>query len=117
MTLESLYTCCIAKPGAEETFPFDESTLVFKVGGKMFALVGLDAAEPMVNLKCDPERAVALRAEYEGILPGWHMSKTHWNSVKLDSDVPASLVRELVDHSYDLVVASLPRSRRPETGA
>lgn len=112
MTLESLYTYCASLPGAEETFPFGPDTLVMKVGGKMFALVGLESMPMLVNLKCDPERALELRASYEGIEPGWHMSKIHWNSVYLASDVPAELIRELVRHSYDLVVASLPAAKR-----
>lgn len=113
MTLESLYTYCAGLPGAEETFPFGPDTLVMKVGGKMFALVGLEHLPMFVNLKCDPVRALELRATYEGVEPGWHMNKKSWNSVYLESDVPADLVRELVRHSYDLVVDSLPAGKRP----
>lgn len=113
MTLESLYTYVSGLPGAEETYPFGPDVLVMKVGGKMFALVGLERLPMFVNLKCDPERALELRASYEGIEPGWHMNKASWNSVYLASDVPAQLIRELVDHSYALIVQSLPKGKRP----
>lgn len=112
MTLESLYNYLSGLSGVEETFPFGPDVLVMKVGGKMFALVGLDRLPMFVNLKCDPERALELRASYEGIEPGWHMNKTSWNSVYLASDVPGDLIRELVDHSYELVVESLPAAKR-----
>lgn len=107
----------MGKPGVIEHFPFDEDTLVFKVGGKMFALTSLSDWErgmPSANLKCDPERAVELREAYEGISPGYHMSKVHWNTVSIHSDVPAALVNELIDHSYELVLMSLPKKARLE---
>ena len=113
MTFDSLYTALSNKPGAEETFPFGPDVLVMKVGGKMYALVGLERLPMGVNLKCDPERALELRATYEGVEPGYHMNKKTWNTVILDSDVPTDLIRELVDHSYDLIVDSLPLARRP----
>jgi predicted DNA-binding protein (MmcQ/YjbR family) len=113
VTLESFYTYCASLDGVEETFPFGPDVLVMKVGDKMFALVNVEGFPVSANLKCDPERAVVLRSDYEGIEPGWHMNKTHWNTVQLNSDVPGDLVRELVDHSYDLVVASLPKAKRP----
>jgi predicted DNA-binding protein (MmcQ/YjbR family) len=102
----------LSKPGAEETTPFGPHVLVYKVGGKMFALTDLDEIPARINLKCDPERALALRDEYEAILAGYHMNKRHWNTLVLDSSLPAKLVRELIDLSYELVVASLPRSWR-----
>lgn len=113
MTFNDLYTFSLSLPGATEDFPFGEETLVFKVSGKMFGLVGLENVPPRMNLKCDPERALELRASYEGIEPGWHMNKTNWNSVYLASDVPGDLIRELARHSYDLIVDSLPKARRP----
>lgn len=106
---------CLQKAAATETFPFDETTLVFKVGGKMFALMNLDQFNG-VNLKCDPERAVDLRERYNGIEPGWHMSKVHWNTIKPGQDVPRALLLELIDHSYALVVASLTKKARAEHG-
>lgn len=117
MTITDFYDFCLAKPGVTEHFPFDEDTLVFKVGGKMFALSSLSGWEkgtPAINLKCDPDRALELRAEYDGINPGFHMSKTHWNTVTVKSDVPAKLLRELISHSYDLIFNSLTKKQRDE---
>lgn len=111
MTLEQLRAHCIKKPGFSEDFPFGPETLVFRVAGKIFALMDADAFES-VNLKCDPERAVELRERYEGIIPGYHMNKQHWNTVTAKGDVPGKLLLELADHSYDLVRASLPKKVR-----
>jgi len=117
MNIETFREYCLAKKFVEETFPFDEVTLVFKVAGKMFALTGLDSDIFTVNLKCDPERGVQLREEFpEEILPGWHMNKIHWNTVHFESMLEDSLLRELTDHSYNLVVKSLPRKKREELG-
>lgn len=114
MNVEELRTYCLAKKGTTEEFPFDAETLVFKVMGKMFALVPLERIPSQCNLKCDPERAVELREEYDGvILPGYHMSKTHWNTLYLEN-LPPNLIRELVDHSYDLVVAGLTKKLKEE---
>lgn len=112
MYIDELRDYCLAKKGVEETFPFNETTLVFKVMGKMFALTGLDAEECKVNLKCDPEYAIELRDRYPDILPGWHMSKIHWNTVHCERELDDDLIRHLIDHSYDLVVASLPKSKQ-----
>jgi predicted DNA-binding protein (MmcQ/YjbR family) len=117
MTIQDYYEYCLSKKGVTEHFPFDEDTLVFKVGGKMFALSSLSQWEkgaPSVNLKCDPERALELRAEYEGIQPGFHMSKMHWNTVTINSDVAARLITELITHSYELVFNSLTKKLRDE---
>jgi len=103
MDLPDLIAHCLSKPGAEESTPFGPDTLVYKVGGKIFAITSPDDFPPRVNLKCDPERAIELRDRYESILPGYHMNKRHWNTVILDGSVPSALVRELVDHSYQLV--------------
>ena len=101
-----------------ESFPFDEETLVFKVMGKMFALCGLERNPTQVNLKCDPERSVELRAQYDGlIIPGWHMSKLHWNTVIIEEELPHKLVLELIDHSYNLVVNSLTKKLQAELTA
>ena len=113
MFLDDLRNHCIEKPGVTEGFPFDKSTLVFKVFGKMFALVDVDVFEA-INLKCDPEKAVELRESYQGIQPGYHMNKTHWNSVYLNEDVSDQLLVELIDHSYELVYTSLPKKVRNE---
>lgn len=113
MNIEELREYCISKKGVIEGFPFDELTLVFKVGGKMFALTNLDG-EPSVNLKCDPEKAVELREQYSAIIPGYHMNKLHWNTVYLDRSLPENLIKELIDLSYGLVLASLPKVKRDE---
>lgn len=112
MTFGPLRDYCIAKPGATEGFPFGESALVLKVAGKMFALIGMDEMPTTVNLKCDPERALELRDRYEAVRPGYHMNKRHWNTVTLDGSIERAEVLALVDHSYELVVAGLPRAAR-----
>ena len=99
--------------GVTRSFSFDKKTLVYKVGGKMFALFDVNNFEG-VNLKCDPERAVELREQYVGVRPGYHMNKVHWNTVEPDSDVDAKLFWQLLQHSYDLVAASLPKKVRIE---
>jgi len=117
MHIEQLRNHCISKKGVTEHFPFDEVTLVFKVMGKMFALVGLDhweQGDTKVNLKCNPERSVELRDEYESINPGWHMNKTHWNTVTLNNDVNDAFAFELIDHSYELVAGSLTKILKEE---
>jgi predicted DNA-binding protein (MmcQ/YjbR family) len=123
MDLDRFRQHCLRLPGVTEETPFGPDVLVFKVGppsrkpsdgqAKLFALAPLDLFES-VNLKCDPERAVELRAEHPGITPGYHMNKVHWNSVACDGSVPDRLILELVDHSYDLVRASLPKKVRAE---
>jgi predicted DNA-binding protein (MmcQ/YjbR family) len=117
MNLETFYEYCLSKNGVTEHFPFDEETLVFKVGGKMFALSSLTQWEkgiPSVNLKCNPEYAEELRAQYDDIKPGWHMSKIHWNTIEINRDVPDSLVKDLIDHSYELVFKSLTKKLQTE---
>ncbi|MEN8788812.1 MAG: MmcQ/YjbR family DNA-binding protein [Flavobacteriaceae bacterium] len=114
MNIEEFRQYCVAKKGVTEEFPFDEVTLVFKVMGKMFALAPLERIPSQVNLKCDPEKAIALREEYDGaIIPGYHMSKVHWNTLYLEQ-LPFKLLQELVDHSYDLVVSKLPKKTKQE---
>ena len=108
MNIERFRQLCLEKPGTTEETPFGPDTLVFKVMGKVFALTDLNTFES-VNLKCDPERAVELREYNEGITPGYHMNKKHWNTVLTDGSVKDALLRELLDHSYALVVASLPK--------
>ena len=113
MNIEEYRNFCLAMPGVTEGFPFGPETMVFKVMDKMFALTNIETYE-FVNLKCDPERAVTLREEYEGISPGWHMNKVHWNSVKTSADVENELFKELIRHSYELVASSLPKKLRTE---
>ncbi len=100
---------CLQKPGVVEDMPFGEDHLVFKVGGKMFALVALDEVPASANLKCDPDRALELRDRYEEVRPGYHMNKKHWNTVVIDGGIPDAEVRAMIDHSYDLVVRALPK--------
>src|SRR3970282_331030 len=117
MNLEMYYEYCLSKKGVTEHVPFDEDTLVFKVGGKMFALSSLsqwEKGEPSVNLKCDPERAEELRAQYDDIKPGYHMSKIHWNTINVNREVPDTLIKELIDHSYELVFRSLTKKIQNE---
>ncbi len=111
MNIESFREFCLAKSGVSEGFPFDEKTLVFKVMGKMFALTNVDLFQS-VNLKCDPEHAIELRETFQGVKPGYHMSKKHWNTVSTESDVPDKLILELIDQSYELVVKSLTKRVR-----
>ena len=113
MTLAEFREHCRRKPGFSEDLPFDENTLAFRVGGKIFALMDTEIFES-VNLKCDPELAIELRERYEGITGGYHMSKKHWNTVRTDGSVPNKLILELADHSYDLVRASLPKKVRED---
>ncbi len=116
MNLEAFREYCLAKPGAEETTPFGPDNLVFKVGGKMFALAGLDEVPARANLKCDPDRALELRDRYEEVQPGYHMSKKHWNTVDLEGRIPERELEEMIDHSYELVVKSLSKKARARLG-
>jgi len=116
MNAEELREYCIEKPGVTEGFPFDEDTLVFKVGGKMFLLIGLTPGNRF-NVKCDPERAVELREQYSEVQPGYHMSKVHWNTVYMDGSLTRKQLCEMIDHSYELIVASLPKKVREELSA
>jgi predicted DNA-binding protein (MmcQ/YjbR family) len=116
MTRDDVLAACLALPAAEETYPFGDEVAVFKVGGKMFALVPLSGEADSVNLKCDPARALELRDAYPAIRPGYHQDKRHWNTVDLDGSLEDDVVRGLVADSYDLVVAGLPRRVRDELG-
>ena len=109
----ALRDLCLGFPGSTETFPFGPETSVFKVGGKMFALSHLDGEPLQVSIKCDPELAAQLRSAYPAIGPGYHLNKRHWNTITLDGSVPDEMVTDLLGDSYDLVVASLPKARRP----
>ncbi|WP_428665919.1 MmcQ/YjbR family DNA-binding protein [Runella sp.] len=109
MNIESFQTYCLSKQGVTEEFPFGEETLVYKVMGKIFALTSLGSIPLTINLKCDPEKAAQLREEYDCVLPGYHMNKKHWNTITVDGSVKDIILREWIDHSYNLVVQSLPR--------
>lgn len=116
MNIEEFAEYCLAKPGVEECFPFGPENLVLKVYGKIFTIADLEQVPLKANLKCDPEWALELRDEYEDIQPGYHMNKKHWNTVTLEGSLENKLIRRLIDHSYDLVVASVPAKlrKRPE---
>jgi predicted DNA-binding protein (MmcQ/YjbR family) len=112
MNLETFYEYCLSKKGVTEHFPFDNDTLVFKVGGKMFALSSLkqwELGEPSVNLKCNPDLAKEWRGQFAAIQPGFHMNKTHWNTVAINLDVSDLFLKKMIDHSYDLVFSSLTK--------
>ncbi|RSM52573.1 DNA-binding protein [Amycolatopsis sp. WAC 01376] len=109
MTPAALRKICLGFPGAREEFPFGEANSVFKVAGKIFALGPLKAKPLRISLKCEPDLAVRLRAEHPAIVPGYHLNKQHWNTVELDGSLTDGFVRELVEDSYDLVVAGLPK--------
>lgn len=113
MNIEEVRTFCLAKKGAIESFPFDDTALVMKIGGKMFILINLEGAHS-VNLKCDPAWAIELREAYPAITPGYHMNKRHWNTVVLDGSLSDILIIEMIDHSYNLVLQSLPVKQRYE---
>ena len=112
MDVESLREYCLAKPGATEDTPFGEDVLVFKVAGKIFALASLDEVPARANLKCDPDLALELRDRYEQVQPGYHMNKKHWNTVEIVSGTPEPELRRMIDHSYELVVKSLPKAQQ-----
>lgn len=103
---------CSSLPGAVEDYPFGDDVAVFKVGGKMFALVPLAGEPASVNLKCDPGWALELRAMYAAVRPGYHQNKRHWNTVELDGTVEDGDLREMIDHSFELIVSGLPRNQR-----
>jgi predicted DNA-binding protein (MmcQ/YjbR family) len=114
---DQVIAACGTRPGAVEDYPFGDGAAVFKVAGKMFALVSLGEAPGSISLKCDPDLAVALRERYPAITAGYHLSKRHWNTVTLDGSVPDDELAELIGHSYELVVASLTRAERNKLAA
>ena len=125
MLLEKFTTYCLSKSGTSEDFPGKGQAVWMKAGGKMFAMTNvepmkMDGEEVLpfhfINLKCDPERAMALRSQYAAIMPGWHQNKTHWNTLLMGQDLPDSLIYELTDHSYDLAIAALSKVDREGLG-
>tara|TARA_B110000967_G_scaffold204582_1_gene247368 strand:+ start:291 stop:641 length:351 start_codon:yes stop_codon:yes gene_type:complete len=115
MNVEELRDYCISKPCVTESFPFDQTTLVFKVGQKVFALTSLERQPTAVNLKCDPEKALDLREQYPSILPGYHMNKRHWNTIQFIV-LPNDLVKQLIDYSYELVFQKMSSKARTQLG-
>lgn len=111
MNVEELRDYCLSLNGTTESFPFDDVTLVFKVGGKMYALVSLDG-DLAVNLKCDPEVALELRELYPAVKPGYHMHKKYWNTVEIDGSIPDSTIQQWISNSYNIVKSSLPKKMR-----
>jgi predicted DNA-binding protein (MmcQ/YjbR family) len=113
MNIEILRDYCLSKKGATEDFPFDETSLVFKVMNKMFALTDLED-DLKVNVKCNPETAIKLREQHSFVIPGYHMNKKHWNTIIIHENIPDSFVKKWIDHSYELVVKSLPKKNQAE---
>jgi predicted DNA-binding protein (MmcQ/YjbR family) len=111
MDLAEFREYCLTKPSATEGTPFGPDVLVFKVSGKMFALAALDELPTTVNLKCDPDLALDLRDRYEQVRPGYHMNKKHWNTVEIENGIPDAELRKMIDHSYELVIKRLPKSK------
>ena len=117
MTAAELRHMCLAMPAATETFPFGPENSVFKVSGKVFAISRLDAEPPLrVSLKCEPGLAEQLRTSHAAITPGYHLNKRHWNTVVLDGSVPHAMVRDMIEDSYDLIVAKLPKATQRALG-
>jgi predicted DNA-binding protein (MmcQ/YjbR family) len=113
MNVEELRSYCLSLKGTTESFPFDDVTLVFKLGNKIYALLSLDG--PLsINLKCNPELAIELRERYSSVLPGYHMNKAHWNTVNIDSSIPNSILKEWIVNSYTLIFNSLPKYTQQE---
>src|SRR6266480_3171187 len=114
MDPEEFREYCLSKVAATESMPFGEGVLVFKVAGKIFALAALDEIPATVNLKCDPDLALELRDRYEQVQPGYHMNKRHWNTVELDSGIPDTELRKMIEHSYDSVMRALSKAQRDQ---
>lgn len=112
MNSEEIREFCLSKKAVEESFPFDNDTLVFKVGGKIFLLLSISSKPLQFNVKCQPDKAVELRENYSFVLPGYHMNKTHWNTIVCDREIPKKLLYDWINHSYELVVSSLPKKSK-----
>ena len=114
MNIEELREYCLSKKAVTEDFPFDDVSLVLKVGGKMFALIALDAIPQWIALKCDPEYALELREQYPAVQPAWHFNKKHWNMVILDGSISEKNLKHWIDHSYEMVLKGMTRKQREE---
>ncbi len=115
MLLQNYSAHCLKKQGVTASFPFNEHILVYKVGNKVFTLASIHPFQ-QINVKCDPQKAITLRQQYNGVIPGWHMNKRHWNTLLLNSDLQDQLIYEWIDHAYQLVTASLPKSTQKHLG-
>lgn len=111
MNIESFRSHCLSKKGVTEEFPFGENTLVYKVMGKIFSLTDVELFDS-INLKCDPENGVQLREQYASVLPGYHMNKRHWITVLMDGSMPDKLIKNWIDHSYELVASTFTKSQK-----
>lgn len=111
MNIEEFRDYCLSLKGVEEKFPFGENVLVFYVGGKMFCLTDISSFD-MINVKCDPDKAVTLREKYPDVIPGYHMNKKHWNSIVMTGTIPNKLIKEWIQDSYNLVIQGLPKKLR-----
>jgi len=116
MDIESVRNYCLLKTGVTEELPFDEDSPVYKVMGKIFAITSLTPPYS-INLKCDPEKAIELRERYDAVSPGYHMNKIHWNTIDLSENIPPKLIKEWIDHSYDLVVNGLTKKEKDKLAA
>jgi predicted DNA-binding protein (MmcQ/YjbR family) len=116
MNIDSFREYCLSKTGVTEDFPFDEVTLCLRVGGKIFAITGLDSETFTVNLKCEPDYAVELRERWPEVQPGWHMNKKHWNTVDFEGSLDEKMLRHLIDHSYEQVAKTLKKGDREALG-
>ena len=114
MNVENIQQNCLSFKGVTEDMPFGDSTLVFRVGGKIFALISLDENECHINLKCAPDYAIELREQYGDIIPGYHMNKKHWNTVYCERGLDDKLIRHLLQHAYQLVFDGLPKTLKAE---
>ncbi len=116
MNSEEIREYCITKPGVTEGFPFNDTALVFKVAGKMFALLDLSEESRGISLKCDPDRAIELRELHKEVTPAWHFNKQHWNGIDLLGNISNSQLKEWINHSYTIVIDSLPKVKRAALG-
>jgi predicted DNA-binding protein (MmcQ/YjbR family) len=114
MNIEEIRQFCLGKKAVEEGFPFGGDTLVFKAAGKMFLVMGVDSIPVSINIKCEPQKAIELREKYSEVTPGWHMNKTHWNTVICDGAISKKLIFEWINDSYNLIIQSLPKKKRDE---
>ncbi len=117
MNVEELREYCISKKAVTESFPFDNVSLVLKVGGKMFALIALDEVPTSIALKCDPEYAMELRSQYPAVQPGYHFNKKHWNTIVLDGSILEKDLKHWIDHSYDMVLKGMTKKERDEVNS
>lgn len=116
MNIDIIREYCLSKKAVEETLPFGPDVIVFKVMNKAFLLLPLDTGDLRFNVKCDPDLAIELREQYSCVVPGYHMNKKHWNTIMVDGSVSFKLIKEWIDHSYELVVKSLPKKEREKLG-